>query len=180
LITQLEEKPLLFISGGKTTSNPQHEPIAKQFYNDHFNCPMSGSEQPCTTKLHHHIILSILSLDQREKYHHRAQNILQSKLEDFKHAEKEREKTPEQKLIEEKASEEFLGKHQRCPKPECNVPIFRFDGCDWIKCPQCTYEFCYSCRGPHDHNMEKHVCTSTIQSFAHLQDGVVAPVVPPV
>lgn len=171
LVAQLEENPLFFISGDE---DPEH-PIPKEFYDIHINCPMAASDTPCETKLQRKVLLSTLLIDDCQKYHKRAQNVIQSKLDDFKHAEEEKKKSAEQRLAEEKATEEILGQHQRCPKPECNVPIFRFEGCDWMKCPKCTHEFCYKCRQPHNHDAGgvKHVCTGPIQTFTQLKDGVV-------
>jgi len=43
---------------------------------------------------------------------------------------------------------------QQCPN--CNLWVFKVEGCDWIKCAFCSHEFCWSCLDPHDHNLSTH------------------------
>lgn len=55
------------------------------------------------------------------------------------------------------AGDEWVQQHTK-PCPQCKIPIEKADGCDWMKCFKCKYEFCWKCLGPHDHNVYAHKC----------------------
>jgi hypothetical protein len=44
---------------------------------------------------------------------------------------------------------------QQCPR--CGVFGQRIEGCDYIQCPSCKFEYCWMCLDPHDHNIGSHV-----------------------
>jgi hypothetical protein len=39
------------------------------------------------------------------------------------------------------------------PCPKCTIQIYKFTGCDSVKCPRCDLEFCYNCNKIHE-NLE--------------------------
>lgn len=61
----------------------------------------------------------------------------------FKFREKDELLVAEQNQVD---SDEYIKKlSKKCPK--CKTPIYRESGCNYMKCSQCNYEFCWICEG---------------------------------
>lgn len=54
-----------------------------------------------------------------------------------------------------------------CPK--CHERIERNGGCTYIKCPKCSYEFCYVCGGPFPAHKNHNPWCSTYKDYDNLQ-----------
>jgi hypothetical protein len=45
------------------------------------------------------------------------------------------------------------------PCPKCTIQIYKFQGCDSVKCPRCDLQFCYNCFKIHENSYDYDFCS---------------------
>ncbi|PWN53562.1 hypothetical protein IE53DRAFT_305285, partial [Violaceomyces palustris] len=87
-------------------------------------------------------------------------------------AEDEEIRTRAQHRVEEVLSETLM---RRCPKPGCQTPIIKSDGCNKMACPRCNQSMCYVCRQSVPHKIGYSHFSNVHERMGERSDGSKCP-----